>query len=688
MNAFDIEILRQYLIANLPYTHGKSKIFFFYNFYQLLLNSKDESILGAYTLEFIEEYLDALKQYSAFCIPPQKSEDLVKQIKMICELNTTQKFHAELAAEVERINLQVDELKSYLSGIQNIIGSSNLTFPLIEENGTGTRETYGFLEKVRITVSKQKQNDKLWVYPKLGELDNKIEKQILNSFQLAKNYLSGHKKKFGAHHEITVHFDNYAANYIGNSLGIALTVGFIEQLSKLYNLPFLVKVRSNIASTGGVNENGKILPVNKSYIEKKVEAVFYSSTEIFIVPKQDEENAVTKLNQLKKIYPLRNLKIVGVSDLDDILDRRNLIIISKQNPLIRTAKASIKNWQLTTLLIFIYIITVVLLFRNFDDNPMLISNQGKILYVKNKSGIVLWTKKINIDDKHSASNFNLGYYCRLADINDDGHNEIIITHEAPEELENVAGSGRIVCLDMKGDLIWKYNFPDSSSIAEGIFHPLFSTNLIDIAETSEKKFLYAFASSRGKHESVIFKLDLQSGKRVGGILINAGYIKDAITGDFDKDGLKEIAFATVNNSSNNIEFGVVDLNNINGKCPALDDTVFTKIPYATLKSFLVFPNNKLCNMNFAYLGIGSLINNLDEQKIYLRFFEAGKANSFLTYKIDYDFKNVSVSFDSEINNRPDSIAANINLNSGRTIDRDSLNKNILFWNGNNFAKLN
>ncbi|MBM3284089.1 hypothetical protein FJY90_07685 [Candidatus Gottesmanbacteria bacterium] len=128
---------------------------------------------------------------------------------------------------------------------------------------------------------------------------------------------------------VIVQIDKRVGFYVDNSLGIPLTIGIIEKLLELYNFAELVTIKSNIALTGGVDKDGNILPCSSEIIRRKVEIVFFSNCKTFIVPKEDELEAKTKADELKKEFPNRNLDIIGIETLSDLLNRRNLIDIRK-----------------------------------------------------------------------------------------------------------------------------------------------------------------------------------------------------------------------------------------------------------------------------------------------------------------------------------------------------------------------
>ncbi|MCB9249462.1 MAG: hypothetical protein H6613_13395 [Ignavibacteriales bacterium] len=58
--------------------------------------------------------------------------------------------------------------------------------------------------------------------------------------------------------EVTIRFVNKLGIYEGDSLGVALTVGFIQELLRYYDLREEISYENNIITTGSMNEEGQI----------------------------------------------------------------------------------------------------------------------------------------------------------------------------------------------------------------------------------------------------------------------------------------------------------------------------------------------------------------------------------------------------------------------------------------------
>lgn len=76
---------------------------------------------------------------------------------------------------------------------------------------------------------------------------------------------------------------------------------------------------------------------------------------------------------------------------------------------------------------------------DFDDNPAMFEHIGRVLYIKNQNGKVLWNVKMNFDP--AKVKIDRTFYSRkLVDINNDGISEVIIAKGASKhQAESLEG---------------------------------------------------------------------------------------------------------------------------------------------------------------------------------------------------------------------------------------------------------
>jgi len=375
---------------------------------------------------------------------------------------------------------------------------------------------------------------------------------------------------------------------VGNSLGIALTLAFIEAILKHYNSSTIIKINGTIAVTGGIDVNSNIISTSKVIIETKVETVFFSDARIFCVPKIDELWAEEKLSQLKKESPNRVLRIVGLMDLEDILNRRNIIDVHKKGYVERFFSYTIKKWKSIFLAIILTLIFSSIYVLDFDENPAMFEQHGKLLNVQNKNGKVLWSIRLNFAPTISEVDRSK-FSKKLVDINEDGINEVLIAEEeiAPESYN----FGRVVCFDKDKKLVWEYFFRDTVSTFRK-WTNTYSISILDTLTLSNNKVILLMARNIPNFANAVFALDILTGKRSQstGTLWNAGAINNCIIGDFNEDGMTELVMAGSHNGYERAHLFSVNIDKMNGQTPAPDRYIYKGIPATEISKFILLPH--------------------------------------------------------------------------------------------------
>ena len=204
------------------------------------------------------------------------------------------------------------------------------------------------------------------------------------------------------------------------------------------------------------------------------------------MPKDDEHFALYKLEELKNEFPLRNLNIVGIKDLNEILLRRDLVEIKKQKFVVRTGKFVVKNWAGVVFAVLLTVILTSFFALDLDDNPASLTTDGITLFVKNKNGKILWTKKVELPTVAIHNHYVLEHHCRIFDINEDGKKEVIITGPTLLNDQNNRDSTGLICFTKEGNVIWTYSFTDVVVSEREIMNPYYDLNIIDTLTFGDK----------------------------------------------------------------------------------------------------------------------------------------------------------------------------------------------------------
>ena len=424
-NVFELESFRNKIIEKIfNATSNNSKIFLLYTYFSKVHSTQNNSLIEAFLKEFLEDYISAIQKLEVSGINPEFTGKLLEQIKQVSTLKFVEDILTKLRFEIDRIEHQINKLNLILEGKEYEDGIEHKAFfPLIDKNAPAG--FYGIIESVTIRINKTTDNDKFIMVPSEKEIEKKISEQCKKSWLLAVDILKKYVKKPYQYHEVVISFVKKEGFYEGNSLGIALTLSFLEELLKFYNPTYAIKIKERSAFTGGIDSSGEVQNIGEEIIKQKVAAIFFSEINSFVIPKLEETYAYFALTQLKNQFPQRNLKLIPVEDINDVLNRRDLAEIKKINPVVRTGKLIKKNWVGALVAVWFTIILSFLFVLDFDDNPYLIDAENGVINIRNKPGRILWNKKTSLGAEAINDNFDLQkYFVKIVNIDDDRENEV------------------------------------------------------------------------------------------------------------------------------------------------------------------------------------------------------------------------------------------------------------------------
>ena len=698
MDLHKIETQRAELLNSLPRLSGKTKLFKISSFYSILLSSEDKNIIDAYSLDFIQEFLSELKLFVPFYQAPEKSYSLVIQLNELKTIPTLLQFENGIDEIIETIEARLKELNNILNGEYSKIPIRTLSFPLLETlQDDSHQDSFGTLESVCIKISKAKGENRFVFVPS----DKKIEERLLNqtkiSFQLALNYFQRHQRKFHRYHEVLIYFENLSALYEGNSLGVALTIGFIEQLSILYNLPYITNIKNNIATTGGVEEKGNIQTVSNEIIKKKIDIVFYSDVQSFIVPKEDEEFARQRKKQLKELYPKRQLTLSAIENINELLNRRDLVDIKKQSTVVRTIK-SIKRNRAASILFFLLIIFLSLSYIfNYDDNPFTYELTQNQIVIKNKYESRLWGL-----DFLGGGEFmkkmkwapTLEAWFRILDVNGDGKNEVLFCYTSGSKYSNATYSNGLVLLDYKGKILWRRSFKkDLFSKREHLTSPYY-INIFDTLRINNEPCIFCSSNNVNSYASAAYILDLRNNKVISDTLWSPGFINDIKVIKAISDDNKEILVLSNNNSFQKNCLLRLRLNEFKGQLPVTDDYKFHNVKMTNVLSCFLFPNSDY-NSYLKQRMTGSSYRGLiiSKETKTIRFSSHQDSYEMLGaifYNWHYDTNEFEISIGNDFRVMRDSLVAHGILPPPYTDTkeyRELLRSQIQAWDGKKFISI-
>ena len=700
-NPLELESLRSELIEKTFSTNSNFlRLSIYQNYFEKILSSNNPNFEEAFLKEFLDDYTSCICKFEVWGVEPDITKKILEQIKQVTSLKIISDSLTSLNSEIARIEKQIEKLTLILDGIEYEDSEVHKAFfPLIDRDAP--EGFYGIIDSVTVRINKAVDVDKFIIVPSEKEIEKRIIEQSKKSWLLALNLSKKYVKQPFKYHEVIISFDKKQGFYEGNSLGIALTLSFLEQMLKFYNPAFIINIKEQSAFTGGVTETGEVLCTSEEIIKRKVAAIFFSEINTFVFPKCEETYAYFALTQLKKNYPNRKLKLIPVEDISDVLNRRDIVDIKKQKLLVRSGKFVKKNWVGAAVAILLTIILSFLFVLDFDDNPYLINADNGIINIKNKSGRILWSKKTQLYEEDINANFDRQkYFVKIVNIDDKGENEVLITSDDAIESQSKIKDNTLTCYDHNGSEIWNYKITDtlySYRKGDEILPPPYFIQIIDTVTIDKKKQLYIFGNNRNSFSSLIFGIDLRTGKKIAGIFYSSGHILGAFIKDINNDRIKDIVAKGIDNGYNQIVLFGMSLKNLKGNRRTTTEYSIRFGEEAELLFYIRLPKTDLDELNigerFASKKLGEFWYDYTKQKIVHRSTFSMETPKFTSTAIDYqihnNFKDIDLIIYDEFRTVRDSLVKHGKLNLPYTDTpeyKNIIKSKILYYKGGKWLK--
>lgn len=502
--------------------------------------------------EFFPVYLKLLESFSVSGAPPSYAKSIIRNARNLYRINSGAFRQPEMTLELKRISSELRSLKQVLRGgsAGSGIETNGPVFPVIESGDNTAGITY--LDSLDVKITPAPGSTRFIIHPTYKEEEPALLQQVMDSFLVARSMVPAGKKKLPAAFEVQVCFRSRLGIYSGNSFGVLLAQLIKIEINKLIQPNVVYEISPATAFTGAVSPSGEVKPVGKANIVSKVRAVFFSDVTNFIIPKEDEHAARTTLNRLQEKWPQRKLEITAVNNLTDILNRRDIILISKR-PLKERIKATAHKHRYTSLVLIPVLILLGFMYaREFDTNPVSFELVGTELMVKNRFGSVLWTSTVHPNVDQEMDYKGLGIKIRILDVDDDGVNEVLCTCDLVNIQEPLYFSA-IRCFDGRKKEIWQFTFQDTvSSPKETNIPGDYNLQMMDTVTIDGRLLLITVANSALTFPAALFYIDPMAGQKVGGSIWNAGFINQVAIADINGDGSRDRVF-TVNDNANMIK---------------------------------------------------------------------------------------------------------------------------------------
>ncbi|MDP2366117.1 MAG: hypothetical protein Q8M94_20390, partial [Ignavibacteria bacterium] len=227
----------------------RTKLLKISDFFTVLLTLKNQNLIESYLSEFIHPYFALIKVLEVRGSNPNRLRQLINQLKLLSNLNFIQIYKDELDEALLILHTKFNQSAAWLTGNVEKVNKNIIYFPVLEKFESGNE--IGYLETIYVEI--KSGENKFHITPAEAQNDVQLEKQLEICWNIALKFCSTFVKRIKPKHTVDLHFENRLGVYVGHSLGIALTLAFIEAILKHYNSPTVIRVNGAIAVTGGID---------------------------------------------------------------------------------------------------------------------------------------------------------------------------------------------------------------------------------------------------------------------------------------------------------------------------------------------------------------------------------------------------------------------------------------------------
>ena len=495
---------------------------------------------------------------------PANVSDTADITEWIASIEAYHPSHSLEANWLRRIQNQTSEFEShsvYVPAVERRVGNIQLAGP-----------TGGRLRKLSVALERTtKGKDEIQLNVATFGPEQPVSSYVANPLHAARALVSENAPGIKSHYyRGQVSFRLLYSTHEGSSASLAMAGLFYGGMLEAYEERVIYKLRSGIAATGDMAENGEIIPVDGQTLDQKVEACFYSWLDVLVVPASQLEEAKAAKERLSLQYPRRKLTVLGVNKLQDLFfDRR----ISKEIRISRIRRAGHKLWMhkvdvVAVLLVMIMAGVIVALVRKpFDKNPAIADFKGEMMIIKNKEGQVLWKKK----EWQQTPTWSVGIsplkLTEFYDVNRDGINDIIqLEYESSKDGENY-----LTCYDgLTHKVLWRLSkkvdlhFPHKPFIGNDSYH---SYGMLLDTVSSGPPSLYMIENHIKYFPGILLRIDPLTGS-IKNTFVNTGQLYGMGLLDINHNGKKEVIVTGVNNSYNEAVIAVLPHDHFLGRSPS------------------------------------------------------------------------------------------------------------------------
>jgi hypothetical protein len=704
---FDVEIkyqkIKEYLRK--PST-TRFKLLALTNFIKYIIELHSQERFKSYYLELSDTLINLIKLNQFDYFSPEEIEELICIVKKIYEGEEKESIHNILSENKSRILNILNGNPGKEENIESLSNSLNIV--LVEKNDGSIDKTEfssGVIFKLILDSSLNRKSeiekDKVEFKNLVNINETKIVEHLSDVVAIAKSECR--KQNIETYsYNFSFFFSNKNYIYSGTSLGIgAICLAYNSILVNNLN-NFYYRFKNDTVFSAEVDESGNLLKLDKDILRIKLQAVFYSNFNKFVIPEDNVTEAKEILNGLKQKYPNRKLELIPVNNYENVFKNLNIAEVCKLKFNEKLKSNYKKHNKVVNMVLSIMTLSVISLFvllyliPHLDRNPIKGKFENGRFVVYNKYNIEIWAKETNgyVGMKEELFSKRIYYQgISIADIDNDGENEIIyIDNFLTKELKNIK---TIICCEGNGTEKWKYSLPsekmhydwESDELkGDWVFEQLFVDDLFG----DGNKEIVANACYKPYFPDRLILLN-SKGELISEYY-NSGYFNYITDYDIDGDNKKEVVAVGVNNYPG-YRCGamvVFDSDFLSGSSFKTDPLHSGKAGLE--KYYILFPKTFMTKFNVSNFNIADYIMQNTERCI-VNVLDGETEEKFidnphLLYEFDKSLNVVNIGTSNQFQKQYETL---LSQNKILPIPNmltylDSLKKEVRYWNGEEFVK--
>ena len=497
------------------------------------------------------------------------------------------------------------------------------------------------------------------------------------------------KKRFNANFRIS----GTDHRLTGESMGLAFALVAYTQLLKSEAHRVERFNSAEVAVTGILDDKGTLQPVNDATLAVKVSRTFFSHIRYLVVPESNLETARQEISRLQAEYPRRQLLLVGVRSLADVVTDLNII---------RSERVCIGQWvgkqaakysrmtkvQVPMLAVLAYLM-LCLIYPNawifFDDNPAFVRPviESGTIEVFNADSTRLWKYQFPNVFNGNFAETQIQTMMMATDMDRDGDNEVLAIALNENDVEENAW---LYVFGKEGNFLFRryLAFPNEyPGDTDSTTYHGFAICPVRLKDTT---YILTIATQILPARCHIRLWDANGDSLFW--YIQAGGAQFRMTRDIDLDGSEEMIFSAFNNRLGCATFFALNLSTKSGCSPPYEDDYYdlSVLKRASNFFYAAFPPTDLCGRDCsARYNQPGLIGLRDRNGGFIDVYtsESQVPNCDVIYSLDRGFRARNVAFtDGYVERRKDLIEAGELPNTPDSAYSANILNAVRYWTAN------